>query len=355
MTDNGGSARRDAERMDELVEAASDLIGLEGMWSGQILYTAVELGMFEVLDGDPTTAVDVATELDLDTTSTYRLLRALAHFGVLDEGPEREFSLTPVGELFRADHPRSVQQDLRFNRSPEWTAAMLHMPDIVEEGGPPGFVREFGCGFFEYVEENAELGEVYDALIEYASRDHPDQILDALEAYDFSGFSDICDIGGGHGRLLCRLLDAHSHLQGTVLERPSVVAAEERHWDSKLGVEDRCTFVSGDMFAGVPEASAYVLKWILHNFDDEECCRLLSEIHEAAPPDGRLFVVETVVPGPETTHFTKRRDITMLVQLGGRERTRDEYASVLERADWQLVETHHSEEGSLSILEAAKA
>lgn len=366
MVDETGSDTDAPERMEDLVEEATDLIGTEELWRGQILHTGAELGLFEALDDGPASATDLAADLDLDADGTYRLLRAMEHFGVIegtanedggddeDEDEDRLFSLARVGELFLADHPRSVRRELLFNRSPEWIRAMLHMPDVVSEGGPPGFVREFGSGFFEYVQEDPEFGERYNGLIELASRDHPDRILDALDAYDFSRFSEVCDVGGGRGRLLCHLLKANPHLRGTVLELPGVVAEEDRLWASKLGVADRCRYVTGDMFEGVPRADAYVLKWILHNFDDEECRRILSTVHESAPPDGRLFVVEAVVPDPETSHFAKRRDVTMMVQVGGRERTRDEYVSLLNRTGWEFVEAWVPEEGPLSVLEAVK-
>lgn len=344
----------ESERVAELVAKAEDLIDTEGLWRGRILYTGVDLGMFEVLDDDPTAATDLAAELGLNEDRTYRLLRALAYFGVLEEDENRRFWLTPVGELFRADHPHSVRTDLLFNRSPEWVLSMLHMPEVVKEGGPSGFVREFECEFFEYVESNPEFGAVYNALMEFASRDHPDQVLDALDAYDFSQFSHVCDVGGGRGHLLCHVLEAIPHLRGTVLDLPGVVTEEERRWAPKLNVTDRCTYVGGDMFERVPEADAYVLKWILHNWDDEECRQILSTVHEAAPADGRLFVIESVVPGPGTPHFAKRLDVTMMAQVGGRERTEAEYAALLERADWELVERWTPEEGPLSILEAEK-
>lgn len=339
---------------DAPVEEASALVGTEGVWSGRILYTAVELGLFERLDGEPTSASHLAARRNLDADNTYRLLRALAHLGVLDEDDDRRFSLTPVGELFQADHPHSVRDDLLFNRSPEWASAMLHLSDVVEDGGPSGFVREFGSEFFEYVEQNPEFGDRYDALMAFASRNHPDQILGALDAYDFSRFSHICDVGGGRGRLLCHLLKENPRLRGTVLELPSVVAEEERLRAPELGVADRCTYTAGDMFEAVPEADAYFLKWVLHNFDDEECRQVLATIHESAPSDGRLFVVETVVPGPGTPHYAKRLDIAMMVQTGGRERTEAEYERLFERTGWRVVETWVPEEGPLTVLEAAK-
>jgi hypothetical protein len=341
--------------IDARVEEANDLIGTEGVWSGRILYTGVELGLFKILDDDPTSASELAAQLDLDSGNTYRLLRAMAHFGVLDEDENQRFSLTPVGELFQADHSHSVQDNLLFNRSPEWAKTMLHMSDIVNEGGPTGFVREFGCDFFEYIETNPEFADRYNALMEFASRNHPDQILDALDAYDFSQFSHVCDVGGGRGRLLSHVLKANPRLQGTVLELPDVVAEEDQLWAPQLNVTERCTYVGGDMFERVPEADAYFLKWILHNFDDEECQQILSTIHESAPSDSRLFIIETVVPDSGTPHYAKRLDITMMVQTGGRERTKEEYAELLEKTRWRFVETWVPEEGPLSVLEAVRA
>lgn len=352
MTDDPEAPAAESERIGDLVGEATDLIGTEELWRGRILHTGVALGVFEVLDVDPLSARDLAAELDLDADSTYRLLRALAHFGVLDEDEQRRFSLTPVGELFQASHPHSVRSDLLFNRSHEWVLSMLHMPDIVRDGGPSGFVREFGCDFFEYVREHPEFGERYNALMESASRNQPSRILDALAEYDFSQFSRICDVGGGRGHLLCHVLKAHPHLHGTVLDVPAVVAKEDRLWAPELNVADRCTYLGGDMFDEVPEADAYFLKWILHNFGDDECLQILSNIDEAAPADRRLFVIETILPGPGTPHDAKRRDITMMVQTGGRERTKGEYASLLERADWELVETWVPDEGSVRVLEA---
>lgn len=355
MADETSNTTTDAEGIDDLIEEANKLIGIDGVWSGWILYTGVTLGMVELLDHDPMSARDLAEELDLDAENTYRLLRALAHYDVLEEDENQCFSLTPVGELFQTDHPHSLRKDLVFNRGPEWALTMLHLPDIVKEGGPNAFVREFGREFYDYLEENPEFGEACNAVMESASRNHPDQILDVLDGYDVSRFSHICDVGGGHGRLLCHVLQDYPHLQGTVLELPSVIAEEDQLWAPKLGVTDRCTYVAGDMFEEVPEADAYFLKWILHNWSDEECLEILSTIHESAPVDGRLFIAETVVPGPGTSHFAKRLDITMMVQVGGRERTNEEYETLLDRTGWKLVETMVPEAGAMSILEAVKS
>lgn len=352
MAEESSETPTEPAQPDETIEEASRLI--HQLQSGQLLYTSVELGIVELLDDDPIAASEVAAELDLHADNTYRLLRALDHYGVLEEREDRQFTLTPVGELFQTEHPDSLREVLLFDRSPEWILPMLHLTDIVREGGPDGFVREFGSDIFEYAEANPGYGEVLNAYMSFISVDQADRILDALEPRGFSQFSDVCDVGGGHGNLLCHVLAAHPHLEGTVLELPGVIAEEDQLWAPKLGVDDRCTYVAGDMFEAVPAADAYFLKFILHDWDDEDCVRILSTIHDAAPPDGRLFVVEEVVPGPGVPHDSKRLDVAMMVHTGGRERTEAEYAALLGRADWELVETWEPEEGEFSVLEAAR-
>lgn len=232
---------------------------------------------------------------------------------------------------------------------------MLHLGDILREGGPTGFVREFNREFFDHLDRNPAFGEAFNDHMTSMSTQDTDVILEALASYDFSAVSHVCDVGGGHGHLLCTLLASHPHLDGTVLERPSVIADEDRLWAWKLGVAERCTYMAGDMFEQVPAADLYLLKFILHDWDDEKCVRILTNLHEAAPHDGRLFAVEGVVPGPGIPHFAKRLDLAMLVHVGGRERTESEYSSLLERAGWTLEATWVPDDGPLSVLEARAA
>lgn len=353
MGDQSSEPTPDPEELDDALTEAQDL--LMGLWTGRLLNAAVNVGMFDGLDNELTAAKTLANELDLDPDKSYRLLRALGHHGVLTEGPDRQFALTAVGELFQADHPHSLRAEVLFLHSPEWVSAMFHLPDIVEEGEPNGFVREFGVGIFEYMESNPGFAESFNNFMTAASRRQTEVVLSALQEYDFSEFSQVCDIGGGHGHLLCHFLEAHSHLEGIVLDLPSVVAGESQRWAAKLGVEDRCTYLAGDMFETVPTADAYFMKWILHDWSDEDCVRILANIHESAPPDGRLFIAESVVPGPETPHFSKRLDMTMMVHLGGRERTVAEYEELLDAAEWELVERWNPERHHMSVLEARKA
>lgn len=343
----------DEERNDPHGEATR-LIGDTGLHTGQLLYAGVTLGIFDRFGDDSLSAQEIASELDLHAENTYRMLRSLAHFGVLDEDTDHRFSLTAVGEFFQADHPRSLQASVRFNQSPEAVRAMLRLPELVKDGDPGGFDREFGQGIFEYGEENPRFGDALNEYMSARSRWETDLVLETLEPYDWSRFRHVCDVGGGRGHLLSHVLDKYDHLDGTVLDLPGVVSEADKRWASALGVADRCEYRAGDMFEAVPEADAYLLKWILHDWDEDACGVILSNIHAASPPDARIFVIEAIVPGPGTSHYAKRLDVDMMVLTGGHERTYAEHAALLDAADWRPVETWEPEEGPIGILEAEK-
>lgn len=340
------------DHTDELREAI-DRIDVPGFWRGQILYTGVKLGIFEVIDGSPIRAADLAATLQTDPAYTYRLLRALAHFDVVTEDADHRFSLTPVGELFQKDHDQSVRDLVLFFGSPDYRSAWFRLPDIVTEGGPSGFVREFGCELFDYLDQNPELATAFSGAMSFRTQMVTGEVVDILEA-TISERSHICDVGGGHGYLLCRLLQERPSLEGTVLDLPEVVAAETRHWGQTMGVDGRCRYVGGDMFESVPEADTYVMKSILHDWPDDDCVDILSTIHTCAPDGAEVFVIDRLVPGPNTTDSSKASDINMMVATGGRERTLEEFKALFDDANWSFVETHIPENSKYSVVEGLK-
>ena len=343
-----------------LVGKALELLGVRDIWRSNILYAGAELGVFDSVDDMPKPSETIADELGTDPSYTYRFLRALAHYGLLAEHENRQFTLTSLGELFQTDHSQSVDHAVRFFRSREQRLVWLQLPDVIREGGTTGWVREFGERGFDHMEANPELSEAFNGTMTVFSQIQAPQVVATLGDYDFSTFSHICDIGGSHGYLLCLLLQANPHLEGSVLELENVVEEEDRHWASKLGVSDRCTYIAGDMFESVPEADGYVVKSVLHDWTDDECVDILRTVRENAPPDGRLFVVEPLMPPPGTTdatdpsghHDTVPSDINMMVGAGGRERTLSEFEALLDRSGWEYVETWRPEEGRFNVIEA---
>jgi hypothetical protein len=285
----------------------------------------------------------------------YRLMRALGSLELLHEDHARTFSLSPMGELLCRNHPHTLRGMTLLEEGPEHYAAWKHLSALVTEGQQNAFAREFGQSGFDYAVHNPSYGAVFnEAMSSYSSMDNM-LVLEALEPYDFSGISHLCDVGGGHGHTLCHLLVKHPHLKGTVVELPSVIADRELLWADKMGVGDRCVYVPGDMFRAVPSADAYMVKRVMHDWNDAECHQILSTMNQSAPQGGRVLIMEQVVPGPDTPHFSKLFDIHMMVWGSGLERTQEEYAGLLESAGWTYQQTWYPPSKMLGIVEGVKA
>lgn len=334
--------------MTDPADAVMDIVFAR--WRSQTMYAGVELGVFEVLKDGPATARDVARTLDLDADNTYRLLRGLASLDLLEEATDGTFSITVQGKLLTEDHPRSLRGIARLVESHEQYSVWPRLQDLVRTGETDAFEKEFGSPLFEYVQKNPEHAEVFDAGMTSHSAVETRSVLQALDDYDFSDRNRLCDVGGGAGHLLAHLLADRDHLEGEVLELPPVVDAAGAV-PEELGVDDRFTFTAGDMFEAVPRADGYFMKHIMHDWSDEECVRILNQVTEAAPDGAPVFVAEYVVPGPETSHFSKLFDLHMMLMVGGRERTIDEYGGLFEGAGIELVNHHTAEGRAMSVVE----
>ena len=326
-----------------------------GRWRSQTVFAGVELGVFETVTDQPKHAVEIADQLDLNRENAYRLFRALGSLDLLSETPDRRFTLTPAGELLTADHPKSLRGVARLEEGPTHYAVWTHLRDIVRDGGPDGFEREFGHPIFEHIEADPDYAERFNEAMTSLSRIESAWVAGVLEGVSVDGFDHICDLGGGHGHLLCSLLKDVDGTTGTVLELSSVVDDTDKHWHEPLGVSDRVDFVAGDFFESVPTADAYFLKHILHDYSNEDCVEILSTVREAAPEDAHVFTCEHVVPGPDETHLAKLFDIHMMVASDGKERTKEEYAELYDRAGFDLTEVHDYAEIPMGVVEGVPA
>jgi hypothetical protein len=353
MTANESNSPPEADETPSQIEEAMGLIGGVELIRGQVLNASSKLGILDYLDTEPIPADEVATELDLNSEYTYRVLRALAAFEVLNEHDHRRFSLTDIGAYFQADHPQSLRDAVRYGVGQPRISAIQHLPTIIQEGESTGYECEFGCDLFEYTEQNPSFGQHFNGTQTLLSMTATRSVLEALDPYDFSETSTICDVGGGHGHLLSHLLDAHPHLKGVVLELPSVIAEEGQLWAPKLGVDDRCTYLEGDMFDDVPTADAYIMKYLLHNWSDDECVQILSNIDQASPDGGRVFVVERVLQEETPSVPAVYLDMIMMLETGGRERTKSEYATLFEQVGWE-IDTVWETGGNVSVVEGVK-
>jgi hypothetical protein len=241
-----------------------------------------------------------------------------------------------------------------LEEGPEHYAIWKHLAKMVKDGKQDGFIREFGLRIFDYIPQNPAYAEVFNYAMSSYSATHTKLVLEALKSYDFSNIRNLCDIGGGHGHLVCNILREHPQLQGTVLELESTIKNKDLLWAEKIGVADRCKYLAGDMFMEVPSSDAYIMKMILHDWNDEECVKILSNIQEASPAGGRVLIVEHVVPGPEVPHFSKLFDIHMMCALTGRERTEKEYTELLEKAGLRYMQTHYPPSKTIGVIEGIK-
>jgi hypothetical protein len=335
--------------MNPAADQVMDLIF--GRWRSQILASGTELGVFDHLDkGRAKTAEALSTELEADPTLLYRLLRAHAAIGLLKEDGSRGFLLTAQGELLRSDHPQSLKPMARLEEGPQHYALWKHLPAMVRDGKQNAFVREFGRMAFEHAQENQDYAERFKQAMTSYSAVQSSLVLEALRGYDFSGIRTFCDVAGGYGHLMCALLLAKPGLCGIVLDLPEVVQDVSELWATKLGLQQRCQYVAGDMFEVVPKADAYILKMIVHDWSDAECVKILSNIRKAAAGPARLFIVEHIVPEPDVSHFSKLFDIHMMCWGTGRERTEAEYVRLLERAGWKSSGCHYPTNRQMGVV-----
>jgi predicted transcriptional regulator len=326
-----------------------------GRWKSQILYAGVKLGVFDCITSDSKKTSDIAKLLNLDFALTYRLLRALGSLGFLKEEYDHRFSVTSQGKLLQKNHPQTLRDVTLLEEGPEHYAIWKHLPAMIKDGKQNAFLREYGCMAFEYADKNQEYAEVFSQAMSSYSATQTTWVLDALSGYDFSKIHHLCDIGGGYGHLLSHVLLKYHHMTGSILELKSLIKNKELLWASKMRLDDRCSYIEGDMFREVPSADAYIMKMILHDWNDEECVKILSNIHKSSSQDGRVFIVEYLITDPEKPHFSKLFDIHMMCWGTGRERTIEEHSTLLEQSGWEYVQTFYPKSGLIGVIEGANA
>jgi hypothetical protein len=314
----------------------------------QALYVATELGIADLLKQGSRSAADLAGATGTHTQSLFRLLRSLTSLGVLAMDEEERFGLTPVSELL-VDQPGSMRSVVRHMiEPPTWKAwgALLHSVKT----GETAFDHANGQPIFEFYAANPGSGAVFhDAMT-----GHSEMMQEAMVgACDFSSASTVVDVGGGNGGLLLAILKANEELRGIVFDQPDTVAATRRQIDEH-GLAARCEALGGDFFQSVPTGDTYVLKYILHDWTDEQCLSILRNIAKAATDDARVVIFDGVIQSGSQPGPVSLGDVHMMVMTGGRERTETEFRALLGAAQWKLTRIQALDE-ELSILEAVRA
>jgi hypothetical protein len=305
---------------------------ITGYWVSQAIYAAAKFGIADHLKDGPKTVGELAAATSTNPDALYRLLRALASVGIFTEGESRRFSLTPLAEPLRSDVAGS-KRALALMSGDEQFRAWAEI-DYSLRTGKVAFDKVFGKPVFDYLGEHPDKARIFDAAMVGIHGRESDAVLNA---YDFSGISVVADIGGGNGSQIAEILKKHDRMRGILFDLPHVIErAKERIRTS--GLLDRCKLASGSFFDAVPEgADAYLLRHIIHDWDEEKCLTILRNCHRAMPPAGKLLVVESVIPPGNRPFHGKFLDLVMLIIPGGKERTEGEYRALLERAGFELT------------------
>jgi hypothetical protein len=323
---------------------------VNGYQVSQAIHVAATLGIADLLADGPRTSDDLAAATDCAPPSFYRLLRALASVGVFREEGGRRFAMTPLGDCLRADRPEGVgfrarRLGLPFHWQP-WGDLLRSV-----RTGENAFRHLHGMDLWEYQTRHPEAGAIFDADMTSNTRR---QVAALLAAYDFGRFTRLVDVGGGQGALLAAILAEHPAAHGVLFDRPQVVAQAEPLLQA-ADVGDRCQVVGGSFFESVPPGGdAYLLKVILHDWADEPAIAILQTCRRAIGPTGTLLVIEHVVGPPNEDDAGKRMDLHMLVMLGGRERTREEWTALLASGGFHLAGITPTA-SELSVIEGSPA
>lgn len=294
---------------------------------------AAKLRLADHLAAGPMPAADLAAATNTHPESLYRLLRALASVGVFASDGAGTFSLTPVGELLRTGAKGSMRGVADYCGAMwSWRAWEGTLNSV--RTGRTAFNEVFGEGCFDYLARHPAEQAVFDEGMTGFSAVEADAVA---AAYDFSGFGTLIDVGGGHGHLLGTILKATPTLRGVVFDAPHVVAGAPARL-AEMGVADRCQAEGGDFFKAIPAGGdAYILKHIIHDWNDTDSGTILRNIRTVAKPGTKLLVVELVIPPGDDPHPGKLLDLEMLVVASGKERTEAEYAELVADAGFRLT------------------
>lgn len=319
-----------------------------GAWMTQAIYVAAELGVADVLARGPATANELSSALGTRGDGLDRVMRALCSAGVFKQDDERRYALTSLGRLFRSDVPDSKRAYARMSGA-EFYRSWDGLLESVKTG-TQAFSLKFGKEFFSYMAENPSRWGVYDEAMHCV---HGPETLPMLEAYNFGRFSSVVDVGGGKGLTLAAILQRFPDVKGILQELPDVASRAAQTFEN-LGLTSRASVSAGNFFESVPGgADAYLLRHVIHDWQDEEALKILNNCRQAMKPGSRVLVVESVIGAGNRPGFVKWLDLMMMI-VGGRERTLDEYRKLLESAGLRLSKAIPTS-CEVSLLEAEPA
>ena len=320
---------------------------IKGYWLSQIVGTLARLDIADHLAHAPLDSDALADGIGCDRQATYRLLRAAAYAGLVSPVPDARFALTPLGNLLRSNAPGSMRNLAIALTAPGHWLPWGRLTEAVR-WGERQTAATLGHDLFDYYEANRCEGSAFTA----AMVEHSTAIADAVASMiDTSKVEHVVDIGGASGTIIAALLRKNPALSGTILERADVAPRAEAAL-GELGLASRCRVAEGDFFRSVPEGDLYILKYILHDWDDERSAKILRNCARALRRRGRVILIEWLMPEDGQLSPAALSDVNMLVLLPGRERTRSQFAELLRASGLQLDRTTETD-ACLHVIEAS--
>ena len=319
-----------------------------GYWISQTVYVVAKLGIADLVQAGPRHVDNLARESNTRSDLLFRVLRAAASLGLFAETEPRTFAQTPLSDLLRSDHP-GKQRSLTLMMGEEHYHVYGKLLEVLHTGAN-AFETLFGAPVFEWLAQHPAQGQTFD---EAMTGIHGTETAAVVEAYDFAGINVVADVGGGNGSKLQAILQRHPRLRGVLFDQPQVVDRAEPLL-RQAGLAERVTFARGNFFESVPSgADAYLMRHIIHDWNDEQSLTILRNCYRAMPKGGKLLLVESVIPPGNDPFFTKFLDLTMMLIPGGKERTEAEYRTLYEQAgfEWVRIVPTASE---ISVIEGIK-
>jgi SAM-dependent methyltransferase len=304
-----------------------------GHYVSRAIYVAAKLGIADLLKDGPQHVAELADATRSHAPSLHRLMLLLVSAGVFAEAEGGAFRLAPMGECLRSDAPRSHRAQALLRAGPSQQRAWSRLFDIVQTGQGAS-----SRSLFPFLAGRPEEASIFNEAM--AAR--TEAVTSAfVAAYDCSRFSVIVELGGGYGSLLCAILAANPALRGFLFDLPAVAEGAQAYVRA-AGLGDRCEVVGGDFFAALPGGGdAYILKSVIHDWDDTQSAAILRNVWQAMAPNGKLLLVEMVVPTAvdrsRWSQIVTGSDLNMLVNTGGRERSEPEFRQLLQAAGFELT------------------
>ncbi len=316
-------------------------------WVSQLVSTAASIGLADHLANGARSAAELAPVVGTNPRALHRFMRTLASFGILTQDNGENFALTPLGDALKSDAPGSARSTVLTMAGPWMWRALADFRYSLETGNT-AMEKVFGMPLFDYLAQNPhEASQFSEAMVGIHGAEPPA----VAEAYDFSAFASIVDVGGATGNMLAHILARYPQPTGILFDRPHVVADAPALLGAR-GVQDRVSIEHGDFFERVPAGGdAYILSHIIHDWNEEQCLTILGNCRKAMKPGAKLLIVEFVLPEGNAPHFGKLADMVMLAIPGGEERTAGEYDTLLAAADLKMTRVVPTP-SDVSIVEA---